>query len=194
MDTADPTMWHNQSQWSPLSRWSRRSWWTRWSPLSPHHDDHDYHDDHDEGNMQVERRDAGQHHGERRLPRQDPHHSWDPDVPQRRLWGGSSDGDGDDDGDDVDGGGDDGDDHQVEDGNGADRHPYLEEHKIKTYLIVPPDQVSTWCWWWEWRCNDNYPYIRMIIWPKMWQDQDLLTRWLLDLGGNNIFNKDSLCQ
>ena len=33
--------------------------------------------------------------------------------------------------------------HQVEDGNGADRHPYLEEHKIKTYLIVPPDQVST---------------------------------------------------
>ena len=31
--------------------------------------------------------------------------------------------------------------HQVEDGNGADRHPYLEEHKIKTFLIVPPDQV-----------------------------------------------------
>ena len=32
--------------------------------------------------------------------------------------------------------------HQVEDGNGADRHPYLEEHKIKTFLIVPPDQVG----------------------------------------------------
>jgi len=33
-------------------------------------------------------------------------------------------------------------DYEVEDGNGADRHPYLEEHKIKTYLIVPPDQFS----------------------------------------------------
>merc|ERR1719225_2193084 len=33
-------------------------------------------------------------------------------------------------------------DYEVEDGNGADRHPYLEEHKIKTFLIVPPDQFS----------------------------------------------------
>ena len=33
-------------------------------------------------------------------------------------------------------------DYEVEDGNGADRHPYLQEHNIKTYLIVPPDHFT----------------------------------------------------
>lgn len=33
-------------------------------------------------------------------------------------------------------------DYEVEDGNGADRHAYLKEHNIKTYLIVPPDHFT----------------------------------------------------
>ena len=33
-------------------------------------------------------------------------------------------------------------DYEVEDGNGAERHPYLAEHNIKTYLIVPPDHFT----------------------------------------------------
>merc|ERR1719295_1015053 len=33
-------------------------------------------------------------------------------------------------------------DYEVEDGNGGERHPYLQEHNIKTFLIVPPDQFS----------------------------------------------------
>ena len=27
----------------------------------------------------------------------------------------------------------------MEDGHGGDRHPYLREHNIKTYLVIPPD-------------------------------------------------------
>jgi len=33
-------------------------------------------------------------------------------------------------------------DYEVVDGNGGERHAYLKEHNIQTYLIVPPDQFS----------------------------------------------------
>ena len=32
-------------------------------------------------------------------------------------------------------------DYQVEEGNGGERHPYLREHKIQSYLIIPPDDT-----------------------------------------------------
>ena len=31
-------------------------------------------------------------------------------------------------------------DYEVEEGNGGDRNQYLKEHKIKTYLVVVPDE------------------------------------------------------
>ena len=33
-------------------------------------------------------------------------------------------------------------DYEVEDGNGGERHPYLQEHNIKTYFIKPPDHFT----------------------------------------------------
>jgi hypothetical protein len=30
---------------------------------------------------------------------------------------------------------------QVEEGKGGDRHPYLREHNIQSYLIIPPDDT-----------------------------------------------------
>ena len=30
-------------------------------------------------------------------------------------------------------------DYEVEEGHGGDRHPYLREHNIKSYLVIPPD-------------------------------------------------------
>ena len=30
-------------------------------------------------------------------------------------------------------------DYEVEDGKGGERHEYLREHNIKSYLVVPPD-------------------------------------------------------
>ena len=32
-------------------------------------------------------------------------------------------------------------DYLVEEGNGGDRHPYLKEHNIQSYLIIPPDET-----------------------------------------------------
>ncbi len=34
-----------------------------------------------------------------------------------------------------------GNDYQVEEGNGGDRHPYLREHNIQSYLVIPPDDT-----------------------------------------------------
>lgn len=34
-------------------------------------------------------------------------------------------------------------DYEVEEGNGADRHPYLKEHNISTYLIVQEENRTS---------------------------------------------------
>ena len=33
-------------------------------------------------------------------------------------------------------------DYEIEDGNGAERHQYLADHDIRTYLIIPPDHFT----------------------------------------------------
>ena len=33
-------------------------------------------------------------------------------------------------------------DYEVEEGHGGDRHPYLRDHNIKSFLVIPPDNFS----------------------------------------------------
>ena len=34
-----------------------------------------------------------------------------------------------------------GNDYQVEEGKGGERHPYLREHNIQSYLVIPPNDM-----------------------------------------------------